>query len=240
MSPENIADRLRRQAQDWTLFEQAKEYALDYMRTVADRPVFPDRQAVAGLKAFREKLPATPTDPHEILARLHRYGSPASVAQTGGRYFGFVNGGIIPAALAAKWLSDAWDQNAALYVISPVASVLEEVCENWLVDLLGLPAGTAAGFVSGTSTASLCGLAAGRDHLLRRHGWDVNADGLFGAPEIRVVLGAGVGIGLLCVVVFFRQCGGIRMYGQWARRHDSAVRLPAGDGQGAEGREADG
>ncbi len=191
MSPENIADRLRRQAQDWTLFEQAKEYALDYMRTVADRPVFPDRQAVAGLKAFREKLPATPTDPHEILARLHRYGSPASVAQTGGRYFGFVNGGIIPAALAAKWLSDAWDQNAALYVISPVASVLEEVCENWLVDLLGLPAGTAAGFVSGTSTASLCGLAAGRDHLLRRHGWDVNADGLFGAPEIRVVLGAG-------------------------------------------------
>lgn len=191
MSTENIADRLRRHAQDWTLFEQAKEYALDYMRTIEARPVFPAPPALEGLKAFREKLPDAPADPHDIIARLHRHGSPASVAQTGGRYFGFVNGGIIPAALAAKWLGDAWDQNAALYVISPVTSVLEEVCESWLVDLLGLPAGTAAGFVSGTSTASLCGLAAGRDYLLQRQGWDVNAHGLFGAPELRVVLGAG-------------------------------------------------
>lgn len=191
MASENIADRFRRHAEDWTLFEQAKDCALDYMRTVADRPVFPAPAALEGLAAFREPLPDAPADPHAILARLHRHGSPATVAQTGGRYFGFVNGGIIPAALAAKWLGDAWDQNAALYVISPVTSVLEEVCESWLVDLLGLPAGTAAGFVSGTSTASLCGLAAGRDHLLRRQGWDAGANGLFGAPEVRVVLGAG-------------------------------------------------
>ncbi len=188
---DNISGRFRRHAEDWALYEQAKEYALDYMRTVDDRPVFPGPEAIAGLDAFREPLPDAPADPRDILARLHRCGSPATVAQTGGRYFGFVNGGIIPAALAARWLGDTWDQNAALYVISPVTAVLEEVCESWLVDLLGLPAGTAAGFVSGTSTASLCGLAAGRDFLLRRKGWDAGADGLFGAPEIRVVLGAG-------------------------------------------------
>ncbi len=188
---ENICDRFRRQAEDWALYEQAKEYALDYMRTVQTLPVFPAPEAIDGLAAFREPLPAAPADPRDIVASLHRLGSPATVAQTGGRYFGFVNGGIIPAALAAKWLGDAWDQNAALYVISPVTSVLEEVCENWLVDLLGLPAGTAAGFVSGTANASLCGLAAGRDYLLGRHGWDAGAKGLFGAPEIRVVLGAG-------------------------------------------------
>lgn len=143
------------------------------------------------MAVFREKLPDQPVDPYHVLEKLHQFGSPATVAQTGGRYFGFVNGGIVPTALAAKWLADVWDQNAALYVISPIVSVLEEVCEEWLVDLLGLPQKTAAGFVSGTSTASLCGLVAGRDYLLRKNGWDVSSRGLFGAPEIRVVLGAG-------------------------------------------------
>lgn len=186
-----ISDQLRRQAEDWSLYEQAKNYALDYMKTVLDRPVFPEQEAIRGLASFRRKLPEKPADPHEILDQLHTFGSPATVAQTGGRYFGFVNGGIIPAALAAKWLGDVWDQNAALYVISPVTAVLEGVCEEWLADLLGLPEKTAAGFVSGTSAATMCGLAAGRDYLLRRQGWDVNAKGLFGAPEIRVVLGEG-------------------------------------------------
>ncbi|MDR3590799.1 MAG: pyridoxal-dependent decarboxylase [Negativicutes bacterium] len=191
MTGKAIPDIFRQQAEDWELFEQAKNYALDYMRTVLNRPVFPQQDAIEGLKAFRGRLPEGPADPHVILDKLHRFGSPATVAQTGGRYFGFVNGGVIPAALAAKWLGDVWDQNAALYVISPVVSVLEEVCEGWLVDLLGLPEGTAAGFVGGTSTATLCGLAAGRDYLLRRQGWDVNGQGLFGAPQIRVVLGEG-------------------------------------------------
>jgi glutamate/tyrosine decarboxylase-like PLP-dependent enzyme len=161
------------------------------MQTILSRSVYPENAAIEGLKAFREQLPDSPCDPYHIIYKLHRLGSPATVAQTGGRYFGFVNGGIIPASLAAKWLADVWDQNAGLYVISPVVSVLEEVCEGWLVDLLGLPQNTAAGFVSGTSTASLCGLAAGRDYLLSRLGWDVSSKGLFGAPEIRVVLGAG-------------------------------------------------
>lgn len=170
-------------------FEQAKDYALDYMESVRDRRVCPTDEAVAALSAFDEPLQAQPADPGEILKALHETGSPATVAQTGGRYFGFVNGGIIPGALAARWLSDAWDQNAALYVMSPVTSVLEDVCERWLVELLNLPAGTAAGLVGGTSAASLCGLAAGRNTLLDRMGYDVPRRGLYGAPEIRVLLG---------------------------------------------------
>ena len=180
---------LRRDVGNEDLFEIAKQHALDYMQAAASRRVFPSDEAVARLEAFSEKLQEESVDPCVVLDMLHSLGSPATVAQTGGRYFGFVNGGITPAALAAKWLADAWDQNAALYVISPVASVLESVCEEWLVDLLGLPAKTAAGFVGGTSTATLCGLAAGRDELLRRAGWDAGARGLFGAPEVRVVLG---------------------------------------------------
>ena len=183
-------DRLRKDVGSSELFENAKGCALDYMRTAAARRVYPPAEAIRGLEAFNEKLQDGPVDPRAVLDMLHSAGSPATVSQNGGRYFGFVNGGITPAGLAAKWLADAWDQNAALYVISPVASVLEGVCEGWLVELLGLPDQTAAGFVSGTSTATLCGLAAGRDELLRRAGWDAGARGLFGAPEIRVVLGA--------------------------------------------------
>ena len=183
-------ERLRRDVGNRDLFEKAKEHALEYMGQAADRRVFPSKDVLARLDAFDETLCDDGTAPSDVLKMLHTLGSPATVSQTGGRYFGFVNGGITPAALAAKWLSDAWDQNAALYVISPVASVLETVCEKWLVDLLRLPAGTAAGFVSGTSTATLCGLAAGRDELLRRSGWDAGARGLYGAPEVRVVLGS--------------------------------------------------
>jgi glutamate/tyrosine decarboxylase-like PLP-dependent enzyme len=182
-------DELRQDVGNEDLFEIAKQHALEYMQAAAARRVFPSEEAVARLDAFSEKLQEESVDPCAVIDMLHSLGSPATVAQTGGRYFGFVNGGVTPAGLAAKWLADAWDQNAALYVISPVASVLETVCEEWLVDLLGLPARTAAGFVSGTSTATLCGLAAGRDELLRRAGWDAGARGLFGAPEIRVVLG---------------------------------------------------
>src|SRR6185436_3465351 len=136
------------------LFDQAQSYAYDYMDGVLDRNVFPKDQAIQALSAFDEPLLNTSGNPDEILRMLHEYGSPATVAQTGGRYFGFVNGGAIPVALAAKWLADVWDQNAALYVISPILSQLETVCEKWLVDLFGLPEGTAAGFVGGTSTAT--------------------------------------------------------------------------------------
>jgi glutamate/tyrosine decarboxylase-like PLP-dependent enzyme len=170
------------------LFEQVKSYAYTYMDSVCDHNVFPTDEAIKALNIFDEPLPKAPNNPDKILRLLHECGSPATVAQTGGRYFGFVNGSSVPVALAAKWLSDVWDQNAALYVISPLISQLETICEKWLVELLHLPIGTAAGFVSGTSTATLCGLAAGRNELLKRLGWDVNSDGLFGAPNLRVVL----------------------------------------------------
>ena len=181
---------LRVDEQDLSLLERAKAHALDYVRTANARPVFPTPEAVAALAELRTPLPARPTAAREIVDLLHRVGSPATVTHGGGRYYGFVNGGIVPAARAAKWLADVWDQNAAKYVMSPVMSVLESVCEEWLVDLLGLPEGTVAGFVGGTSTATICGLAAARDELLRRQGWDAGERGLFGAPELRVVVGA--------------------------------------------------
>ena len=189
MAKAPIIEGLRREALQGRLLDQARGYAQDYAAGIRERRVTPDAAALRGLTALPAALPDEPTDGDRVLEMLHRLGSPATMAQAGGRYFGFVNGGSLPAAVAARWLADVWDQNAALYVMSPVASALEARCEEWLVSLLGLPAGTAAGFVGGTSVATLCGLAAGRDELLRRAGWDCGAQGLHGAPPIRVVLG---------------------------------------------------
>jgi glutamate/tyrosine decarboxylase-like PLP-dependent enzyme len=172
------------------LLRQALGYAEEYVAGIGTKRVWPDQAAIAGLAAFDEALPEAPYSPEAMLELLHRCGSPATVAQTGGRFFGFVNGGAHPPAVAARWLADVWDQNAALHAMSPVVSALEAVSERWLVDLLHLPASTALGLVSGTSTSLLCGLVAARDELLRRRDWDVSAKGLFGAPEIRVVLGS--------------------------------------------------
>jgi glutamate/tyrosine decarboxylase-like PLP-dependent enzyme len=171
-----------------TLFEQAKSYAYAYMDGINHRRVFPDDVTIEKLTAFDEPLPQHRQLATEILKLLDEYGSPATVALTGGRYFGFVNGNAVPVALAARWLSDIWNQNPALYVISPTVAKLEQVCERWVRDLLNLPPETVAGFVGGTSIATMCGLAAGRYALLKNLGWDVNDDGLFGAPPIRVVV----------------------------------------------------
>lgn len=172
------------------LFEQAKGYAFDYLEQVLERRVFPEEAALKNLSAFEECLPEMEAAPSEILRQLHEVGSPATVASTGGRYFGFVAGGAFPPVMAVKWLADAWDQFAPLYVASPVMAKLESVCEGWMNELLGLPSECAMGLVSGTSLATLCGFAAARNELLKRAGWDVNSQGLFGAPPIRVVLGA--------------------------------------------------
>ncbi|MEL6149229.1 MAG: aminotransferase class V-fold PLP-dependent enzyme [Chloroflexota bacterium] len=184
----SLWDTLRDDNREKAIYRQAAAYAQQYMDDVDHRPVYPTDDALAGLARFDEPLPDGPHDAQDIIRLLHEAGSPATVAQGGGRYFGFVNGGIIPAALAARWLADAWDQNGALHVMSPVAAKLEQLCEQWLVDLFGLPEGTAAGFVNGTSTATMCGLLAGRNELLRRAGWDVAEQGLFGAPPLRVVM----------------------------------------------------
>ena len=184
----DLMTAMRRQQRDGAIYQLALDCARDYLRGLEDMRVFPAEAALSALSQFDEPLPDQPSAPEHLLRTLHEVGSPATTAIGGGRYFGFVNGGVIPAALAARLLADAWDQNAALQIMSPIAAKLEQVCEDWLVELLQLPAGTAAGFVSGTSVATLCGLLAGRNAILRRQGWDVGGKGLFGAPPIRVVL----------------------------------------------------
>jgi len=188
MKPTSIQSQMRHEITDKTIFEQAKTYAFDYMDTIAARRVYPGPKAIANLSLFDEPMPENSLPGEEVLGLLHAHGSPATVAQTGGRYFGFVNGNVIPTSLAARWLADTWDQNPALYVISPIVAKLEQVCEKWLTELFALPTGTVAGFVSGTSIATMCGLAAARYAILQRLGWDVNAKGLFGAPPFRVVV----------------------------------------------------
>ena len=156
------------------LFEDAKGYAYDYVDHVATMDVFPSLVSLELLKDLAEPMPENPGSAGKIIKTLHDIGSKNTVDQSAGKYFGFVNGGVAPVALAAKWLADVWDQNAALYAMSPIASRLEEICEKWIVELLGLLTGTAAGFVSGSSTAIICGLAAARNELLSRRGWDVS------------------------------------------------------------------
>ncbi|MCL2253460.1 MAG: pyridoxal-dependent decarboxylase [Lachnospiraceae bacterium] len=184
----DLCNKLKIESTEINIYEKAKEYAVDYIKNIDSRCVNPTDKAIEDLSYFIEDFPENGTKTLEILRLLNEYGSPATIAQTGGRYFGFVNGGAIPAALATKWIADVWDQNAALNVMSPVASILEDICERWIVELLGLPHGTAAGFVSGSSAATLCGITAARNYLLKNKGYDVAKHGLFNAPPIRVVL----------------------------------------------------
>jgi aromatic-L-amino-acid decarboxylase len=162
---------------------------MDYLEEVHERRVAPAPEAVEKLNALRGPLPPGPTSAETVLHLLNEYGAPATVAKGGGRYFGFVNGGCLPAAMAAGWLVTAWDQNAAFLVQSPVAITLEEVALEWVREMLGLPAGTGGAVVTGATMANFSALAAARHALLERVGWDVEADGLFGAPEITVVVG---------------------------------------------------
>jgi glutamate/tyrosine decarboxylase-like PLP-dependent enzyme len=170
------------------LLKRAARDAMDYLEGEDARSVAPSAKAVAALSNLRVPLPAGPTQAETVLHLLHEYGSPATVAKTGGRNFGFVNGGCLPAALAASWLVSAWDQNAAFFVQSPVAITLEEVALEWVRDLLGLPAGTGGAVVTGATMANFSALAAARHTILSREGWDVESDGLFGAPPITVVV----------------------------------------------------
>ena len=169
------------------IFEQARAYAYSYIDGVQEMEVFPSPQNLENLKVFDEKLSTEPLTAERVLGQLHQMGSSATIAQTGGRYFGFVDGGAVPVSLAVKWLSDVWDQNGGLYLTSPLNAKLESVCENWLKDIFKLPSESVAGFVSGTSVANLCGLIAARYRLLKNLGWDVNIKGLNGAPRIRII-----------------------------------------------------
>jgi glutamate/tyrosine decarboxylase-like PLP-dependent enzyme len=179
------------------LLSETADRAARYLAGLPDRKVAPLPQHVAGLTALGGPLPEAPADPAEVLALLDDIGSPATVASAGGRYFGFVIGGTLPAALAANWLAGAWDQNAYLQVMSPVAARLEEIVLAWMMELLGLPAGSGAGFVTGTTMANFTALAAARSALLHRAGWNVEEDGLFSAPPLHVVVGEEVHVSLL-------------------------------------------
>jgi glutamate/tyrosine decarboxylase-like PLP-dependent enzyme len=171
------------------LFHQTAEVAARYLETLNERSVAPTPEALARLEELNQPLQENPQDPADVLAMLDRIGSPATMAMAGRRYFGFVIGGSLPAALAANWLAGAWDQNPGLFAASPIGTVLEEVSLGWLLDVLKLPAGSAAAFVTGATVANFTALAAARHAVLERVGWDVEADGLFGAPPITVIVG---------------------------------------------------
>lgn len=171
------------------LLRDAAARAARYLAELGERPVFPDDDALAGLVAFDEPLPDGPSDAASTLALLDRAGSPASVASAGPRYFGFVTGGSLPATVAASWLAAAWDQCAGLRPLSPVGVKLEAVSRGWLLELLGLPDDASVGFTTGATAANFTCLAAARHAVLQRRDWNVETRGLFGAPEIRVVVG---------------------------------------------------
>jgi glutamate/tyrosine decarboxylase-like PLP-dependent enzyme len=179
------------------LLRETQRRAEFYRSAISQRPVAPTPEDVARLEHLAQPLPDEPTDPVEVLRLLDDYGSPATVASSGGRYFGFVTGGSLPAALAANWLATAWDQNCAFRVMSPVSSRLEEIASDWLRDLFGLSPQAGVGFGTGATMANFAGLAAARHALLARAGWNVEDHGLFGAPEIRVIVGEEVHISLL-------------------------------------------
>jgi glutamate/tyrosine decarboxylase-like PLP-dependent enzyme len=170
--------------------------ATRYVENIRARRVSPSPEALERLEVLDVPLQDEPRDPRKVLAELDEIGSPATMATTGGRYFGFVVGGSLPAATAANMLAGVWDQNAAR-VLSPVAASLEDVCRKWLISLLGLPPEAGVGFVTGATMANFSGLAAARFALLAREGWDVGANGLFGAPPITVIVGDEVHVSVL-------------------------------------------
>jgi glutamate/tyrosine decarboxylase-like PLP-dependent enzyme len=171
------------------LLRQTADLAADYLDTLGERPVFPDVTPEQLRKALGGPLPDDPLPAEQVVDELVAAAEPGVVAMGSGRYFGFVIGGGLPAALAADWLTSAWDQNAGLYVGGPSASVVEQITRDWLLELLGLPGESSIGFVTGTQIAHVTGLAAARWHVLDAVGWDVGREGLTGAPRIRVLAG---------------------------------------------------
>jgi glutamate/tyrosine decarboxylase-like PLP-dependent enzyme len=171
------------------LLRRTAEIAAAYVDSLDERPVFPQVEPEELREALGGPLPDEPLPDEQVVEELAAAAEPGLVAMGSGRYFGFVIGGALPAALAADWLTSAWDQNAGLYVGGPSASVVEQVAREWIVELLGLPPESSIGFVTGTQMAHVTGLAAARWHVLDAAGWDVNTLGLTGAPRVRVLAG---------------------------------------------------
>jgi glutamate/tyrosine decarboxylase-like PLP-dependent enzyme len=171
------------------LLEDAARRAIRYREQSVGRSVAPTSEAVAKVAQFVEPLPDSRTSDDEVLALLDKLGSPATMAMTGPRFFGFVIGGSLPVSVASNWLSTAWDQNTVMHEVTPAVATLERVAMNWLIDLFGLPDSSAAAFVTGATVANLTSLAAARNRVYSDIGWDVEADGLIGAPPLTLLVG---------------------------------------------------
>ena len=174
------------------LLARTAALSVEYLAGVDERPVGRPMDAVGLRRALGGpdgSMPAEGTDPQVVIEELAAAADPGLVASAGSRYFGFVVGGSLPAALAADWLTSAWDQNAFSFIASPAASVIEETAARWVLDVLGLPAGVSAGFTTGATAANIVGLAAARHAVLARVGWDVSDRGFAGAPPVRVLVG---------------------------------------------------
>ena len=170
--------------------DRAHRHAQTWLDSLDDRPVPPRATAEEVGERLGTALPDRPMDPAEVVDLLAAASEPGLTAMPSGRFFGFVTGGSHPAALAADWLAAAWDQNTLLRTVNPAATAADDLAEKWVLDLLGLPADGGVGFVTGGTMANFTGLAAGRDEVLRRAGWDVAARGLAGSPGVPVLVGA--------------------------------------------------
>lgn len=184
-----IQQKMFEEFREKKIFDKAVDYGFAYLDHAFDRNVFPTNEAINDLKNFDEEMPLHSSNAAEVIDHLNQFGAPATVCQIGGRYFGFVNGSAVPTGMAAKNLATFWDQNSAMYVLSPLASKLETVVESWLRSIFNLPVNTVAGFVSGTSSANFCALAAARYRLFKNQSWDINKKGFLNAPTIRIVTG---------------------------------------------------
>jgi glutamate/tyrosine decarboxylase-like PLP-dependent enzyme len=187
---------------------RALDIARRYIASRSERPVWPTVSIDDLRAALGGALPDQPVDPAEVVDSLAGAADPGLVTTSGPRYFGFVTGGALPAALAVDWLASAWDQNAGLFIMSPAGSVVEEVAGAWLMDLLGIPPSASVGFVTGCHMANFTALAAARHEVLRRAGWDVEADGLNGSPPLTVFVGDEVHVSVV---------GALRMLGIGSR-----------------------
>ena len=190
------------------LLNDAARRASGYLQSLDNRAVAPTPEALAALVRFEQPFPERESSAEAVIAELDAIGSPATMASAGGRFFGFVIGGSLPVTVAANWLATAWDQNAGLVVTSPVNAALENVALRWLRQIFHLPSQTAAGFVTCATAANFSALAAARHALLGRAGWDVEAQGLFGAPPLTVVIGEEVHVSVqkaLALVGFGRE-----------------------------------
>ena len=170
------------------LLEDAAQRGISYRESCGERPVAPSPEAIADLSRFFEAMPEHGAADEEVIAMLDEVGSPASMAMAGRRFFGFVIGGSLPVTVASNWLTAAWDQNVVMREVTPATAMLEQVALDWMIELLGLPPETGAGFVTGATVANFTALAAARHRVFADAGWNVEADGLIGAPPITLIV----------------------------------------------------